>query len=152
MKNNITIAFALSLILNVTPGMAAVSCELGSTGLFFGLINPLSSAEVTSIGTFNLSCTGGPVTYTIKLSQGNGTIAQRVMKSGLNELKYNLYTSNTYSTVLGDGTAGSLPINGISANDTTSATYYAYGKVSNVGLSGTVSAAYSDNISVTITY
>jgi spore coat protein U-like protein len=152
MKNKLTIALALGLIINVTPSIAEVSCTLGSTGLFFGLINPLSSAEITGVSALNLNCTGGPVSYTIKLSQGNGTMVQRKMKSGLNELKYNLYTSNTHVTILGDGTAGSLPINGLSSSDTLSAAYVLYGKVSNVGLSNTVAGTYTDHIAVTITY
>jgi hypothetical protein len=39
------------------------------------------------IGDLNLNCTGGPVSYTIKLSQVNGTMVQRKMKSGLNIAK-----------------------------------------------------------------
>lgn len=150
MKKNTILA--LCLIISATQTEAAVSCSISSPGLFFGAINPLSSAEISSIGTINLNCTGGPVTYTIKLSQGNGSIVQRVMKSGTNNLKYNLYTSNSYSTVLGDGTAGSLAINGSSATDVTADTYSVYGKVSNIGLSSTVAGAYNDSVSVTIIY
>ena len=148
-KNTI---LALCLILSTTISEAAVSCSISSPGLFFGAINPLSSAEVSSIGAINLNCTGGPVTYTIKLSQGNGSMMQRVMKSGTNNLKYNLYTSNSYSTVLGDGTVGSLAISGSSGTNTMAASYSVYGKISNIGLSSTVTGAYKDNISVTIIY
>lgn len=152
MKKIIIIAFGLSSILNTSASEAAVSCGVSATGLFFGSINPLSSAAVNSIAEINLSCIGGPVSYTIKLSQGNGSMPQRLMKSGLHELKYNLYTSNSYSTILGDGTAGSLPINGASDTDTTIATHLAFGKVANIGLSGTVAGAYTDSVSVTIIY
>lgn len=131
---------------------AAVSCSISSPGLFFGAINPLFYVEVSSIGTINLSCTGGPVDYTINLSQGNGSMVQRVMKSGLNSLKYNLYSSNSYSSILGDGTAGSLAISGSSATDTTATTYYVYGKISNIGLSTTVTGTYNDSVSMTIIY
>lgn len=152
MKKNISIALIIGLILNSTQSFATVSCDLTSTGLLFGLINPLSSVEINSFGTININCTGGPVSYTIQLSKGNGTISQRIMKSGTNELKYNLYTSNAHNAVLGDGTAGSLVIQGVSDADTITASYYAYGNVSNIGLASTVAGAYSDNISVMITY
>jgi spore coat protein U-like protein len=152
MQNNIIIVFGLSLILNTNISEAAVICGISSTGMLFGAINPLSSAEVSSIGEINLSCLGGPVSYTIKLSQGNGTMLQRLMKSGSNNLKYNIYTSNSYSTILGDGTAGSQAINGASTTDIYAATYFAFGKVSNIGLSGTVSGAYTDSISLTVIY
>ena len=152
MKNNIKLILVMGLILNSTQSFAAVSCDLTSTGLLFGLINPLSSDDINSIGTININCTGGPVSYTIQLSKGNGTISQRVMKSGIHELKYNLYTSNSYNTILGDGTGGSSFIKGFSDAEISSSTYYAYGNVSNKGLASTVSGAYTDNISVTITY
>ena len=152
MKKNFIIALGILLFLNTNLSEAAVSCGIGSSGLFFGTINPLSQAEVASVATINLSCSGGPLTYTIKLTQGNGTILQRLMKSGSNVLKYNLYTSNSYSTILGDGTAGSLAIDGQSITDTTDATYFVFGKVSNIGLSSTEAGTYTDNISVTIIY
>jgi spore coat protein U-like protein len=150
MKKNIILVLCLAL--NAMHAEAAVSCSISSPGVFFGVINPLSPVEVTSIGAINLNCTGGPVTYTITLSQGNGSMVQRVMKSGLNSLNYNLYTSNSYSTVLGDGTAGSLAISGSSITDPTLATYAVYGKISNIGLSSTVAGAYNDSVSITIVY
>jgi spore coat protein U-like protein len=152
MKKSSIILFGLSLILNTTQSEAAVTCDISSTGLLFGSINPLSSAEVSSIGQISLTCLGGPVSYTIKLSQGNGSMLQRLMKSGLNNLKYNIYTSNSHSTVLGDGTAGSQTINGASTTDITAATYFAFGKVSNIGLAGTFAGTYTDSISLTVIY
>ena len=152
MKKNFIITLCVLLILNTHSSEAAVSCGIGSTGLFFGTINPLSQTEVTSVATINLSCTGGPLTYTIKLTQGNGSMLQRLMRSDSKVLKYNLYTSNSYSTILGDGTAGSLAINGQSLTDTTDAAYFVFGKVSNIGLSSTEAGTYTDNITVTIIY
>lgn len=152
MRKIIIIAFGFNLIMNTSLSEAAVSCGIASSGLHFGVINPLSPSEVSSIGEINLTCSGGPVSYTIKLSQGNGSMIQRLMKSGLNTLKYNLYTSNSYSTVLGDGTAGSEAINGASATYETAARYFAFGKLSNVDLPGTFAGDYSDTISVTVIY
>jgi spore coat protein U-like protein len=143
---------ALCLILGSTLTEAAVSCSISSSGLSFGIIDPLYSVEITSTGAVNLNCTGGSATYTIHLSQGYGSMAQRLMKSGLNNLKYNLYTSNSYSSVLGDGTAGSLAINGSSATDTLDTSYLVYGKISNIGLSRTEPGVYNDNVLVTIIY
>lgn len=152
MKKNFIIALGILFFANNNLSEAAVSCGIGSSGLFFGTINPLSQAEVASVATINLSCTGGPLNYTIKLTQGNGTMLQRLMKSGSNVLKYNLYTSNSYSTILGDGTEGSVAIDGQSMNNTTDAAYFVFGKVSNIGLSSTVNGTYTDNISVTVNY
>jgi spore coat protein U-like protein len=74
------------------------------------------------------------------------------MKSGLNNLKYNIYTTSSYLTVVGDGSAGSATINGLSSTASTAVTYFVFGKVSNIGLPATVAGAYTDSISVTISY
>ena len=150
MTKNIIIALCLTL--NPMLAEAAAICSISSPGLFFGAINPLSYGEVSSIGTINLSCTGGPVTYSIKLSKGNGSIKKREMQSGSNSLKYNLYSSNSYSSILGDGTAGSLEISGSSTTDSMATTYYVYGKISDIDLSTTVSGTYNDSVSMTIIY
>jgi spore coat protein U-like protein len=143
---------SLGLMLSTALTEAAVSCSMSSEGLNFGIINPLSSAEITSIATVNLDCIGGPISYIVQLSQGNGTMAQRVMKSGSDNLKYNLYTSNSYSNVLGDGTGGSATITGSSVTDTMKASHYIHGKVSTIGLINTLAGVYSDNILMTIIY
>lgn len=152
MKKLINIIFGFYFIFNASLSEAATTCGINATGLYFGAINPLSLTDITSIGAINLTCVGDPVTYIIKASQGNGSMLQRVMKNGLNVLNYNIFTSNSHTTVLGDGTAGSLAINGASNTDSTTATYFAFGKISNIGLSSTVTGTYTDNISVTISY
>ncbi|MFQ3236058.1 MAG: spore coat protein U-like protein [Paraglaciecola sp.] len=150
MKKNMIVGIGLMLGTSLAQG--AVSCSISSEELAFGVINPLLSGDITSIAAVKLDCSGGTFEYTIKLSQGNGTMAQRMLKSGLNELKYNIYTSNSYSSVLGDGTGGSVAISGSSNSNTTEVTHYVHGKISNVGLSNTPAGAYSDSISMVINY
>ncbi|MFT4995091.1 MAG: spore coat protein U-like protein [Paraglaciecola sp.] len=150
MRKNLFVGIGLMFITTLAQG--AVSCSISSEELTFGVINPLSPGDITSIAAVNLDCSGGPVSYTIKLSQGTGTLVQRVMKSGFNVLKYNIYTSNSYSRVLGDGTMGSVAITGSSATDSTEVTHYVYGKISNIGLSNTAAGIYADTISMVIHY
>jgi spore coat protein U-like protein len=142
----------LYFIFSSTLADAAVSCSVSVQTLSFGTIDPLSSGNLTSIGAINLNCTGGPTTYTIKLSQGNGSMVQRVMKSGPHSLNYNLYTSSSYANVLGDGSAGSLTINGATTDNTTDVSHSVYGKISNTGLSSTDPGVYTDQVSVTVFY
>jgi spore coat protein U-like protein len=142
----------LGLLLTSTLAEAGVTCQISSQVLSFGTIEPLSSADITSIGGVNVNCSGGPVSYTIHLSEGHGSMAQRMMRSGSKSLNYNLYTSNSYSNVLGDGTGGSLAINGFSTSSTSDSSYLVYGKVSNIGLSTIAPGTYTDSVSVTIFY
>jgi spore coat protein U-like protein len=139
-------------ILSSTLAEAAVTCHVSSQVLSFGTIEPLTSPELTSIGGVNVNCSGGPVSYTIHLSEGNGSMAQRVMRSGSKSLNYNLYTSNSYSNILGDGTRGSLPINGSSTSSASDLSYSVYGKISNIGLSTIEPGVYTDSIAVTVFY
>src|ERR1700752_3006161 len=96
-----------ALLLALLPGVAeaAATCSVSATSVVFGAFNPFGPA-VTSTGTISVTCSGGTASspYTIALSTGSGTYAQRYMNS---TLKYNLYTSSAYTTVWGDGTGGS---------------------------------------------
>ncbi len=146
------IIFYLFFVFFVSEIQAAPSCGMTTTGLAFGNINPLSPSQPSSTASITLNCTGGPVSYVISLSKGNGAFTQRTMLSGSNSLNYNIYTSSAYTTIVGDGTSSSLTINGSFATDPASATHTLYGRISNLNLWSTFAGAYTDNIAVTVTY
>jgi spore coat protein U-like protein len=75
-----------------------------------------------------------------------------VMRSGSKSLNYNLYTSNSYSNILGDGTGGSFAINGSSTSSASDLSYSVYGKISSIGISTVEPGVYTDSIAVTVFY
>ena len=132
------------------------SCTVAAVPVAFGSYNPLSASPLSSTGTVTVTCTAIislAVSYTIKLSQGGaGSYAPRKMAFSSNNLNYNLYTSNSYGVVWGDGTGGTsfvsdsyalaLLINVVN--------YSVYGSVP--ALQNIPAGAYSDLITVTVNY
>ena len=131
---------------------AVPSCSMATTALAFGSIDSLSSSQISSTASITLNCTGGSVSYSLGLSNGHGTIAQRKMLSGSNYLQYNIFSSSAYTTIVGDGTSGSQPITGSFSTDPASATHTLYGRISSAGLFATFAGTYTDTIVVTLTY
>lgn len=130
----------------VQAASGGATCTTSATTVAFGSFNPFGSA-VTSTGTISVTCSGGSINspYTIALSKGSGTFAQRLMNS---ILKYNLYTTSSYTTIWGDGTGGSATVSGTNGHTTNN--YTVYGQIP--APQGVAPNNYSDTITVTVTY
>jgi spore coat protein U-like protein len=147
-----------------TLDAAGVTCTPSTPGLAFGSYDVFAAAATNGNGTLTITCSLDPsdqgaqkiTPYSFSLSTGSsGSFVQRTMKSGSNALGYNLYTSNTYSVVWGDGTgststmSGSLILNG--GHPTVTNTFTVYGRIP--ALQDTaVAADYRDNVTMTVTY
>lgn len=97
-----------------TPALALLnigSCTITSSGVSFGQYDPNNNDDLAATGTINFKCSsllnvGASGAFHVYLGAGNGSFTQREMKKGSNILNYNLYTDSSYTTVWGDGTAG----------------------------------------------
>ena len=128
-----------------TRALALVSCTATTTGVAFGIYNPLSAAPANSTGGITVNCTllSGPAVndpITVYLTTGNsGSYAARAMSSGSSTLGYNIYFSAAYQQIWGNGTGGS---------------YYGvatfYGQIP--ALQDAAPGSYSDTIVVTVNY
>lgn len=110
-----TRALALVATCAVAPLAHAVTCGASTAGLAFGAYNLLSPAPLTASATVRVTCSlqpsDGPaqrvVASVVMLSRGlSNSFAMRQMGSGANRLNYNVFTTNAYTTVWGDGSAG----------------------------------------------
>jgi spore coat protein U-like protein len=130
------------------------TCSVSAAALAFGDYTPGSGASVGST-TINVNCTKSTA-YTVALNGGTttgGTIAQRLLVNGTNTLQYNLYTSNTYATVFGDGTGTSVTQSGTGSGVSTANAVTVYGHILDNATNQTaVPGAYTDTITVTVTY
>ena len=156
---------ALALGLAIASVQAyAVTCAASTSGVAFGGYDVFASGVTNGSGTVTVSCsfqsgvdTGNtPVSYTIKLSTGSSnSFVQRQMASGANTLGYNLYTSNAYSVVWGDGSgstgvaSGSLSVN--PGHPTASNNHTVYGRIPALQ-DAAVASNYQDSVTVTVTY
>jgi len=152
--------FALLAFAAAGAARAAVSCTVSATGPAFGIYNPLSGTALDSNGNLAVTCTllsGGTATVTpqVRLSTGSsGTYSPRAMLNGAQKLNYNIFFSNAYAQIWGDGTGGSFygtaTLTLTTFNPTQQATGVLYGQIpagQDVG-----AGSYVDTITVTVTY
>ena len=127
---------------------------VSATPVNFGSYMPTSALALVAGGTVKISCGLGLdllPNFTVALSQGNGgSYAPRAMINGSMRLSYNLYTTAAYSTVWGDGTAGTAVQSYTSPLQLGSATFTAYGQLPAGQFAG--AGLYTDTIVVTVTY
>ena len=130
------------------------TCAATATALAFPNYTPGGGA-VTQSSTVSVKCTKN-TPYTVALNGGattGGTVAQRLMASGTNTLQYNLYTTNTYATVWGDGTGSSVTQPGTGAGVATANTLTVYGQLPDSAANqAEVPATYTDTVTVTVAY
>ena len=154
----------VAVLLWVVAGPAVagtVTCSVSAPNVSFGSYDVFAGSQITSTTTISVTCTltggGGntDVSYAVALSPGlSNTFVQRTMKSGANALGYNLYSNSTRTTVWGDGTgaaptvSGSMTLKNNAPTHTDSPTVYgSVPALQDVGV-----GAYSDNVTITVTY
>lgn len=144
-----TTTFAVNATVNAT-------CSATATTLAFPAYTP-GLGPVAGTSTITLTCTNG-AQPTVALNVGTTTgdnYLQRVMANGTNTLQYNLFTTNGYGTVWGDGTNGSktLQVSAPSAGLSTPQTLTVYGQLPDSSANkNAVPGSYSDLITATVTY
>ncbi|MBO9688762.1 MAG: spore coat protein U domain-containing protein [Mitsuaria chitosanitabida] len=130
-----------------------VACNVtGSTLTFGGAIDPLQTpGPVDASTSLNVTCTK-TTPYSVALSAGTNAgnasaFGSRTMKSGNNNLPYQLYLDSGRTQVWGDGNgAGVYTGTGTGSQQVLTV----YGRLPS--LAGIVPGNYSDTVTVTITY
>ena len=135
---------ACALIAVSASPASAVTCGVSSAGVAFGSYDTLISTPLDGVGTISVNCLL-PTPFTVALSAGSGTFAQRQMTAGATQLGYNLYTDATRTIVWGDGISGST----VSASGT-SVDLSIYGRVP--AGQNVAAGVYSDSIVITVSY
>jgi spore coat protein U-like protein len=125
------------------------ACVVAASKLAFGNYNPTSSSNVDATATVNVTCTQG-TPYNVGLNAGTttgGTTTLRKLNSSGHTLNYALYsdsgrTTNWGNTVNTDTVAGTA--------GTSATAYTVYGRIP--GSQNTTAGAYTDSVTVTVTY
>ena len=139
---------------------AAATCTIAATGPAFGNYDPSSATATTANGTVTATCTwtgGGTTTVNLvaSYSPGNaGSYPNRFMLAGVVPLNYNIFFDSSYTTIRGNGTAGTqtgqATLTVSSANRTATATGTLFGRIP--AGQNAVPGSYSDTIVITLTY
>jgi len=144
------------------PAFAAASCSFSVTpSINFGAtIDPLTQVFPIQLtgATVTLSCVGNTSSITMSFNKGLNatTISPRKMINGTNTAPYNCYTDGTYTTILGDGTGGSVTESqgAASGNHTYSVMMWCEvpDRLTAPASLNLFSGTYSDTITVTATF
>jgi spore coat protein U-like protein len=99
------------------------TCTVSNVGINFGTV--VTTAAVTTSGTLQVNCSNGLV-YSLDLDAGVNPAAanaNRQLANAANRLGYNIYTTNTFTTVWGSAMAGgtSQSFTGTGANQSITA-------------------------------
>lgn len=139
-----TPAPVLAMIVSAMFAAPAMACTVTSSPLVFGEIDPLVGQATDSVATLTVSCPE-TTSYSIAISSDIGGHA---MSAGANTLAYELYSDASYSTVWGDGTGGTVTVEGMAGP--LDSTHDIYGRVP--PQPATVPGTYADVLMVTISY
>ena len=161
-RNAFKAAVTLWLCLTATSAVATPSCSVSTPGLNFGSYDVFAAGVTNGNATLTVTCDLNPppgnadISYTISLSTGSSnSFVQRQMKSGANTFGYNLYTTNAYSVVWGDGTGSTAAVSGTmrlkNTNPSQTNTHTVYGRIPALQ-DVAVASNYQDNVTVTVTY
>lgn len=138
---------------NVTATVPKLCTVAVIPDLAFGTYTPFGG-QITATTAVSLKCTGSTI-YSVALNKGSttgGTISQRLMANGASTLQYNLYTDAALSTLFGDNTNG-VAVTGTGSGMAVGQTVTVYGVLpDNPTNQAAAAGAYSDTITVTVTY
>ena len=130
------------------------SCNVTGTTLNFGSnIDPISaSVPLDSSSTLSVTCSN-TTPYSVALNAGTNAggatnFSSRNIKNGTHTLGYQLYTDSGRTSVWGDGTSSTNTAPGTGSGSAQSINIY--GRLPS--LSGAVPGAYTDTVTVTISY
>ncbi len=125
------------------------NCAVSASNLAFGNYSPGSGSPTNMNTNLSVTCTNG-LTYTIALDGGGShSVAARVMTdTNSDTLNYELFTSNGYTTVWGDGSGGSATVPGTGNGSAQSIPVYGQIAAAQYVPAG----AYQDTISVSVNY
>jgi spore coat protein U-like protein len=151
-------SFAAPAATKTTPMTVSATlvdtCLVTATSLIFPSYVP-AAGTLKATSTISLRCTNG-VQYGVGMSVGTTageTYAQRLLAGGANTLQYNIYTSNAYSSIWGDGSGTTQIVSGNAAGFATPITLTVYGELPDSAANqAAVPGNYSDTILVVLTY
>jgi len=151
----VALAIVLAACCAAPAAAGPLACTVSATGIAFTLnYDVFNATQYTITATVIVNCNKNNVPFTLSLDAGanSASLPNRFMKrsGGTDLLQYNMYTNVGHSTVLGDGTAGTITIAGNAPNSGVNANTSIYGLL--IGGQDQRAGSYSDTVNVTVTY
>lgn len=121
---------------------ASAACSVSAQAVAFGNYDPIGGSALDGTGIVDVTC-DMLTSFSISLGPGNGTVADRHMTGGADQLHYNLYRDAARLFIWGEGLAGVSTID-------TNAQLTVYGRIP--GSQNVPANSYVDSVTVTVTY
>jgi spore coat protein U-like protein len=124
---------------SATFGVSATvltNCTVTASNLNFGNYSASAASPTNMSTSLSVTCTNG-LAYTVDLNGGNS-----------HSLNYQLYTTNGYASIFGDGTGGTITVSG--SGNGSAQSIPVYGQIATAQY--VPAGSYSDTISVTVNY
>ncbi len=144
----------LGALLMAEPAWSA-QCVVTSSGLRFGTISANAHPVEGGLATLLVTCRGKigeRVTFHLRLTSGEGSFRQRLMRSGSRTLPYNLYLDANRLSIWGDGSDSSSEL---TASVVLTGPVYSHSYPIFARLLSTTSAgvgAYDDTLAIQLDY
>src|SRR6266550_2205534 len=149
-----TLSLFVAVLVMTAPGRAA-TCEVSTSCTAFGAYESIRAGDRDTSGTLSVTCSGVPgeaVSYSIQLSAGGGTYANRKLSGPGTALSYNLYTDGARSQIWDGSNSTSIVTDSYTLSvSPTTRSYTIYGRIPG-GQTQAVASMYSDSIVVTLAY
>jgi len=118
-------------VLTFFTSAAHAACTVSSTSVAFGTYNPSSGVTNDTAGTITVQADSTSCgSYTIALGRSGTSYNPRVFTTGVTtNFAYNLYTTSAYTTIWGDGTAGSASVTGAALGANGVRVHTIYGRI-----------------------
>ena len=138
-------------LLFVSSRNTEAACTLSATGVAFGNYNVFTGAAVDSTGSVTYNCDNTTHDIVVTLSTGSsGTYTGRTLRSGANQLTYNLYTDAARTLVWGDGTGGTDMYSKHNPQNNRDVSITIYGRIA-AGQDAAV-GTYTDSVTATVNF
>ena len=147
---------ALALLLTSARMSPAATCSVSTGGAAFGASTAFTVQQADVVFSVTVSCSGAAsehVPITIAAAQGNGTYANRQMKTANWTVSYNLFVDSGRTQVWGDGTGITQSVSDTIVLVTGAQEDHGYTLYGRIPVQGNQSVgAATDSVTVTLTY
>lgn len=133
-----------------TDAAQAVSlCTIDSSGIEFGIYDPLDPAPLDATGGLTYTCSAHMVVV-IAMTTGVGGSFDRMMAGGADKLSYNLYLDSARTKVWGDGSLGTATYVDLDPPKDSAVGVPVYGRIP--GRQSVAEGRYTDNLMVVMIF
>ena len=128
------------------------ACTVNAADMTFPDTATLATTAVTASSTVSVACTNQGL-FSVAFNNGlnSAAPAARKMKNGSNTVDYALYRDSAHAELLGDGTASTFTLGGVSTGNNAADVFTIYGQAPSGQVNKPI-GTYVDTVTATVTF